>query len=72
VKHDPAKTTVVNICKKLIEERQRQEISQQRLSEMAGISKTGSRHIESFETNPTLYSLLRVANALDVNLASML
>jgi len=72
VKHDPAKSTVNDVCKKLIEERQRQEISQQRLSEMAGISRTGLRHIESLETNPTLYSLLRVANALDVDLADML
>lgn len=72
VKHDPAKSTVNDVCKKLIEERQRQEISQQRLSEMAGISRTGLRHIESLETNPTLYSLLKVAKALDVDLADML
>ena len=39
---------------------------------MAGISRTGLRHIESLETNPTLYSLLRIAKALDVDLAPML
>lgn len=72
MKHDPAKTTVNDVCKKLIEARQRQGISQQRLSEMAGMSRTGLRHIESLETNPTLYSLLKVAKALDIDLADML
>ena len=72
VKHDPVKTIVKKVCKTLTEERKRQNISQQRLSEMAGISRTGLRHIESLETNPTLYSLLRIAKALDVDLADLL
>lgn len=72
VKRDPAKATVTRVCEKLAEERCRQNISQQRLSEMAGISRTGLRHIESLETNPTLYSLLKVAKALEVELADML
>jgi putative transcriptional regulator len=72
VKHDPAKSTVKKVCQTLAEERKRQGVSQQRLSEMAGISRTGLRHIESLETNPTLYSLLRIAKALDVDLADLL
>ncbi|MFC5050123.1 helix-turn-helix transcriptional regulator [Rubritalea spongiae] len=50
-------------------ERERQGISQQRLSEMAGVSRTGLRHVESLDTNPTLYSLLKIARALSINLS---
>lgn len=39
---------------------------------MAGISRTGLRHIEPLETNPTLHSLLRIAKALEVNLAELI
>ncbi|MEM9398724.1 MAG: helix-turn-helix transcriptional regulator [Verrucomicrobiota bacterium] len=52
--------------------RKRQEISQQRLSELAGISRTGLRHLESLEINPTLYTLLKVANALGFSVGSYL
>jgi len=72
VKSDPEKDIVTGICEKLVHERLRQNISQQRLSEMAGISRTGLRHIESLETNPTLYSILKIAKALDVELSSLL
>jgi len=72
VKNDPERAIVKSICKQLLDERKRQQISQQRLSEMAGISRTGLRHIESLETNPTLYSLLKLAKALNVDLTSIL
>jgi len=41
VKADPEKETVKKICQLLIDERIRQDLSQQRLSEMAGMSRTG-------------------------------
>lgn len=72
MKRDEEKEKVRAICQRLLEERKRQRISQQRLSELAGISRTGIRHIEGLETNPTLYSLLKVANGLSVNLADLL
>jgi len=65
VKNDLEKEAVTKICKALVQERERQGISQQRLSELASISRTGLRHIESLDTNPTLYSLLKIAKALD-------
>lgn len=49
-----------------------QGISQQRLAEMAGISRTGLRHIESLETSPTLYGLLKLARALGLDLSKLL
>lgn len=69
---DPEREVVISICKSLVEERKRQGISQQRLSEMAGISRTGLRHIESFDTNPTLYTLIKISNALDFDLPEAL
>jgi transcriptional regulator with XRE-family HTH domain len=49
-------------------ERQRQEISQQRLSELSRLSRTGVSHIEGLEKNPTLVSLLKIAKALKIDL----
>jgi len=72
VKPDREKKTVNAICKALRQARIEQGISQQRLAEMAGISRTGLRHIESLETSPTLHSLLKVARALGVDLARMI
>lgn len=72
VKPDEQRKTVERVCEALIQARIEQELSQQRLAEMAGISRTGLRHIESLETSPTLHSLLRLAKALDVDLAKLL
>ena len=71
-KIDPEKKISILVCQALKEERKKQKISQQRLSEIADISRTGLRHIESLETCPTLFSLLKVSQALGVNLSSLL
>lgn len=60
------------VCRRLRDTRIEKGISQQRLAEMAGISRTGLRHIESLEKNPTLYSLLKISKALDVALSELL
>ena len=67
VKRDEEKELVRRVCKKLVTIREDQGISQQKLSELAGISRTGLRHVESLETNPTLYSLLKIAKALRID-----
>lgn len=72
MKSDKIKALVEGTCKSLIEERKKQGMSQQRLSELSGMSRTGLRHIESLETNPTLYSLLKIAKALEIDLATLL
>lgn len=56
----------------LRDERIRQKVSQQRLAELAGISRTGLRHIEALEASPTLYNVLRIARALEVDLPGAL
>ena len=72
VKADRERTIVENLCRALRDERLREGISQQRLAELAGISRTGLHHIESLQTNATLFSLLRLAKALKVNLSQLL
>jgi len=72
VKKDREQELVTEVCIALRDERIRQGISQQKLSELAGISRTGLRHIESLETNPTLYSLLKLARALQFDLKATL
>jgi ribosome-binding protein aMBF1 (putative translation factor) len=72
VKRDNDQKAVERICTALRDERIRQGISQQRLAEMAGISRTGLRHIEALEASPTLYSLLRIARALGFELSDLL
>lgn len=72
MKPDQEKKAVEIICKAIKASRTQQGISQQRLAEMAGISRTGLRHIESLEISPTLYSLLKVAKALDLDLTELL
>lgn len=72
VKDDKERATVRQVCIRLAEHRKGRGISQQRLSEMAGLSRTGVRHVEGLETNPTLSSLLKIANALELDLAAMI
>ncbi len=72
IKIDPERVVSNEICKALKEERERQKISQQRLSEMADISRTGLRHLESLEIAPTLFTMLKVATALEVKISDLL
>jgi transcriptional regulator with XRE-family HTH domain len=72
MKEDKERMVVRKVCVRLADERKRRGISQQRLSEMAGLSRTGVRHVESLETNPTLSSLLKIANALELDLAAII
>lgn len=72
LKIDAERAVSNEICKALKEEREKQKISQQRLSEMADISRTGLRHLESLEIAPTLFTMLKVATALEVNLSDLL
>ncbi len=53
---------------RLVEARRKRRVSQNRLSELTGLSRSGIRHLEAGETNPTLYTLLKIAKALNVKL----
>lgn len=72
VKMDPVQKQVNDICKALREARITRGLSQARLAELAGISRTGLRHIEAQASSPTLASLLRISSALEVDLGKFL
>jgi transcriptional regulator with XRE-family HTH domain len=56
----------------LREERQKQGMSQKTLALAAGMSRTGIRHVESAKFHPTLYTLLKIATALEIELPRLL
>ncbi len=60
------------LISRLVETRIRKRISQNRLAELTGLSRSGIRHVESGETSPTLYSLLKIASALNVKLGRLI
>ena len=64
--------TVTRVIALLREERQKQGISQETLAKMAEMSRTGIRHVESGQFNPTLYTLLKIATALKVSLPRLI
>jgi len=72
VKIDLEKQTITAICAELAQIRKDQEISQQRLSEIADISRSGLRHVESLKYHPTLYTLLKIARALNIDLSILI
>ena len=55
-----------------MEVRVRKGISQNLLSELSGLSRSGIRHLENGETNPTLYSLIKIAGALKVKIGRVI
>ena len=57
---------------RLMEVRVKKGISQNRLAEMAGLSRSGIRHLEDGENSPTLYSLLRISKALNVKIGRLI
>jgi len=59
---------VDTVIARLVETRRQKGISQNRLAELTGLSRSGIRHLEAGETNPTLYTLLKIAKVLNVKL----
>lgn len=69
---DPEQEIVDAVISRLVEARLKKRISQNRLSELAGMSRSGIRHLEDRETSPTLYSLLKISKALNVKIGRVL
>lgn len=49
------------------EARELARISQETLGELAGVHRTYVGHLERGEVNPTLYSIVRIADALNID-----
>ena len=62
----------VDIGLRIKNERLRQNISQERLAEMAELSTTHTSHIETGNTKVSLPSLMKIANALKVSMDELL
>lgn len=72
MKVDEEWQTVEKVYRAIRAQRRKQGISQVCLAEYAGVSRTGLRHIEDLESNPTLYSVLKIAKAPDVEVPELL
>ena len=64
--------TVGRVISRLREEREKRGLSQETLARLAGLSRTGIRHVESGNFKPTLYTLLKIADAQNLNLPRLL
>ncbi len=64
--------TVNRVISILREERLKRGWSQEKLAQSAGLSRTGVRHVESANFRPTLYTLLKIAEAQNLNLSRLI
>jgi transcriptional regulator with XRE-family HTH domain len=64
--------TVNRVISALREERRRQGISEETLARLAGISRGGVRHVEEGQFRPTLHTLLKIAETLNLNFLDVL
>jgi len=70
--YEEAEKILARVVDTLRRERERQELPKLRLEQLAGISRRAIGMIESGERSPTLISCLRIADALDLDLAKVL
>lgn len=57
-----------NIASNIRQQRSKNKISQEKLSELTGISQQFICNIETEKVNPSVETLLKIANALNVTL----
>ncbi len=62
----------IELVRRLSQERQRRGLSLNKLAAAAGLSQSMLSRLESDPQNPTLDSLLRIADELEVNLGNLL
>jgi len=60
------------VARLLREEREKRKISMTALAERAGLSRTMIRFVEREVRNPTLETLLRMTNALEIDLGEVI
>jgi transcriptional regulator with XRE-family HTH domain len=67
-KHDALRATSKDVAALLREERMRRGFSMNSVAKRSGLSQQMVSYVERGMRNPTLDTLLRIANALDVDL----
>jgi transcriptional regulator with XRE-family HTH domain len=71
-KENSPETICANMSRLLKDERIRTQTSMVKLAERSGLSVAMISYVERGARNPTLHTLLRIANALDVDLPKLL
>lgn len=61
-----------HVARILREQREKRNFSMTTLADRSGVSRTMVRFIEKEDRNPTLQSLLRLANALEIDLGEVI
>lgn len=65
----PVDETIYQIIFQLTQERKNQKISQEELASRTGLTKNTISRVETFVSTPTLQVLIKMANALGLNLS---
>lgn len=71
-KNDHAEQTVSRVVARLQAEREAKEMSKRQLAIRASVDPKTVSFVENEERNPTLYTLLKFANALDTELENII
>lgn len=71
-KAESRKAVCAELARLLAEERERQAMSRNKLATLTGLNQSTVSRLESDPDNPTLDSLLRIADALKVDLGKLL
>ncbi len=67
-KEDWIQNIIDDIILEMIKQRKKKNLSQLELSKIIGVPQSSISRIESFRTVPTLQMLIKIGNALDLNL----
>jgi transcriptional regulator with XRE-family HTH domain len=65
-------TVVIRIGKSIREARKRRRLSQEALAELAGINRSFLGEIERGEATPSIQTLQKLANGMDVKLSELI
>lgn len=69
---DPASSAFMDVGKKIKEKRVQKKLTQQQLASDIDMEKTNLSRIEAGRTNPTLWTLLKISNALQIHVTELL
>lgn len=72
MKYSEADRILAFVMQRMQSERERQDLSLQKLGALSGVSRTAIGMIEKGERSPSLVVCLRVADALGINLGDLL
>ena len=71
-KADRRAAICAEVVRLMAEERRRLKLSKNKVAELTGLNQSTVSRLENYHDNPTMDSLLRVADVLGVNLGEVL